>query len=191
MFAPRAISTVVSTSGRLADWFDKGQGAVRLAQGDIGGIEAFLPGVGASPTRSGGTVSRANIVDNLTGFTEQGNRVAGAIGEGRIKLNVLGDSMFDRAYNTKGGTGRSPQAFQLLDQIYLRRGSPNLLSEVIHEGTHVLDELVGTLKVPYSVNPYAWEKRAFFYERQFQRASGGNVDFGTINEMLDFIKRSY
>jgi hypothetical protein len=110
---------------------------------------------------------------------------------GDVRVNVLGDELFDRAYALKGGRGTSPQAFQLGNQIYVRRGSSSLLSDVVHEATHVLDELHATVTVPYYINPYAWEKRAFLYERQFQRAGGGAVEFNTIQEMLDFIYRNY
>lgn len=139
----------------------------------------------------GAQVTLNKLVDGLTGLTEQGNRIAAGIRSGQIRVNILGDELFDRAFALKGGAGSSPQAFQLADQIYIRRGSTNLLSDIVHEGTHVLDELLGTVTVPYQVNPYAWEKRAFFYERQFQRAGGGTVEFGSIKAMLNFIYTNY
>jgi Domain of unknown function (DUF4157) len=136
-------------------------------------------------------LSRTKITDNLTGLTQQGNRVADGIKSGKVKINVLGDELFDRAYASKGGWGSSPQAFALKEQIYVRRGAPNLLSDIVHEGTHALDNFHKNVKVPYGNNPYPWEKRAFFYERQFQLAGGGTVEFETVHEMLDFIHESY
>jgi len=31
---------------------------------------------------------------------------------------------------------------------------------------------------------WQWEKRAWFYERQFQKATGGKVEFEKIEDML-------
>jgi hypothetical protein len=138
-----------------------------------------------------GPTSKADIIDNLKGKTKQGDLVADGIHSGDIGVNVLGDELFDRAYAMKGGTGEAPQAFQVGDHTYVRRESPTLSSDLIHEGTHRLDELHGNVKVPYEINPYTWEKRAFFYERQFQLASGGNVEFRSLQEMSNFIYRAY
>jgi hypothetical protein len=110
-------------------------------------------------------LSRTKIIDGLTGLTQQGNRIADGIRSGDIKMNVLGDELFDRAYASKGGWGSSPQAFALKQKIYVRRGASNLLSDIVHEGTHALDNIHGNVRVPYGNNPYPWEKRAFFYER--------------------------
>lgn len=140
---------------------------------------------------SDASLQPVKIIDGLTGYTSQGNKIAAGLRSGDVRMNILGDEMFAKAYAAKGGLGDAPQAFALGNQIYLRRGSTNLLSEVVHEGTHVLDELHGLVKVPYHINPYAWEKRAFFFERQFQRASGGNVEFERIDSMLNFIYRNY
>ena len=136
-------------------------------------------------------LSRTKITDDLTGLTQQGNRIADGIKSGKVKVNVLGDELFDRAYASKGGWGSSPQAFALKEQIYVRSGSPSLLSDIVHEGTHAFDNFHKNVTVPYGKNPYPWEKRAFFYERQFQRAGGGAAEFETIHEMLDFIYESY
>jgi hypothetical protein len=136
-------------------------------------------------------LSRTKITDDLTGLTQQGNRIADGIKSGKVKVNVLSDELFDRAYALKGGWGSSPQAFALKEQIYVRRESPSLLSDIIHEGTHALDSYHKTVTVPYGHNPYPWEKRAFFYERQFQVAGDGAVEFETIQEMLDFIYKAY
>ncbi|MBY0588907.1 GIY-YIG nuclease family protein [bacterium] len=45
-YAPRAVTTAISTFGRGAEWLDRTQGAIQIASGDASGIEAFLPGVG-------------------------------------------------------------------------------------------------------------------------------------------------
>ena len=86
----------------------------------------------------------------------------------------------------KGGTGRTPQAFAVHEQMYLRQSSPSLLSDTVHEGTHALDRMHGFLGTTHQRG-----KRAYFYERQFQKASGGYVDFDSIGDMLHFVYDNY
>jgi len=38
---------------------------------------------------------------------------------------------------------------------------------------------------------HSFEKRAYFYERQFQQATGTSKDFETIEEMLQHIFSNY
>jgi hypothetical protein len=127
------------------------------------------------------------LVESLKGLTEQGNRVAAAIQSGDLKLNVLSDRAFEQTYRQLGGTRkRAPQAFALDDDIYVRSGSKNLRSEIVHEGTHGLDYLGG-----FKGTECQWEKRAYFFECQFQKAGGGDVEFATIKEMLEHIDKYY
>jgi hypothetical protein len=134
-------------------------------------------------------ISRESLVNSLTGFTEQGNRVAQGLETRQIGLNVLGDELFAKAYRGRNDPARV-RAFQRGEFIYIRRSSARMKSDIIHEGTHVLDEAQGSLP-SYGLNPYIWEKRAYFYERQFQVAEGGNPEFLTIESMLDHIWMNY
>lgn len=115
-----------------------------------------------------------------------------AIKNGDIGVNMLGDELFKKAYKLKGGEGSADNiaAFAVGDQIFVRRSSANILSETVHEGTHALDFLRG---LPDETTEDLWslEKRAFFYERQYQRAVGSSVDFASIDEMLEFIFENY
>jgi YD repeat-containing protein len=154
------------------------------------------PGIKNSLNLSGSasrpvSLTRESIVGGLTGFTQQGNRVAAGIRNGDIQINVLSDQMLQKAYALYGGQGAAPQAFQVGRGVYLNKTSNSLLTDTVHEGTHVLDEVGGLVRVDYNLNPYAWEKRAFFYERQFQLAKGETPEFSSIQEMLDFIYRVY
>jgi hypothetical protein len=139
----------------------------------------------------GDGLTREQILDGLTGLTKQGDRIAEGIRSGDIKLNLLSDDLFDKAFTLKGGEGASPQAFALGNKIYARRGSGNLLSDIVHEGTHAYDEIHGLVTADYGINPYTWEKRAFFHERQFQLAGGGTVEFEKLDKMLNFINECY
>ena len=61
-----------------------------------------------------------------------------------------------------------------------------MFSNVVHEGTHALDRAEDFAKgVGRSVR--ALEKRGYFYERQYQRWTGGNVRFSTVEEMLEHV----
>jgi hypothetical protein len=101
-------------------------------------------------------------------------------------LNALGDNLFEKAWRLKGGTGDAPQAFAYGEQLFVRRNASNILSEIVHEGTHGLDYLRR-----FNGTVHQLEKRAFFYERQFQLAGGGSVEFSTLGEMLRFILSAY
>jgi hypothetical protein len=133
-----------------------------------------------------GELTRVDIFDGLTGLTQQGNRVAAGIRSGDLGLNALGDDLFERAFRLKGGTGQTPQAFAYGEQIFVRRNAQNILSEVVHEGTHGLDYLRG-----FNGSVLQLENRSFFFARQFQRAGGGSVEFDTINQMQQFIRDRY
>ncbi len=63
------------------------------------------------------------------------------------------------------------------------------MSDIVHEGTHALDynRCYGWNGLPR----WAWEKRAYFYERQFQIAMGSRPDFATISDMLVHIWGNY
>ena len=123
------------------------------------------------------------MLGQLDGVTTQSTKVADAIRNGEIKVSVLGDELFDRYFG-------SSQAMAQGNKIYLRRESEYLFSESVHEGTHVLDYLDG-FGMGGSKTVWQWEKRAWFYERQYQKASGGNVEFDNVNDMLFNIYRNY
>jgi hypothetical protein len=131
-------------------------------------------------------LTRNSLIDGLSGKTQQGNRVAEGIKSGNISTNILSDELFEKAYKLKGGDGSVPQAFAYGEQIFVRKSSSNLLSDTLHEGTHSLDYLNN-----FNGNVYQLEKRAYFYERQFQKAGGGQVEFETIDKMLGFIYANY
>jgi RHS repeat-associated protein len=132
------------------------------------------------------SLTRDSLIDGLLGKTQQGNRVAKGIKSGNISTNVLSDEMFEKAFKLKGGRGTAPQAFAYGEQIFVRKNSSNLLSDTLHEGTHALDYLND-----FNGNVYQLEKRAYFYERQFQKAGGGILEHQTIDKMIGFIYANY
>jgi hypothetical protein len=158
---------------------DVGAAAQQAAESEI--LASKAGGLGAT-----GSITREGIVNGLTGLTDQGNAISASINSGATKLNVLGDNLFEQAYALKGGVGEAPQAFALENQIYLRQSSANLLSDIVHEGTHSLDYLNS-----FSGSNIEWEIRAFSAERAFQQAGGGTVEFNTERYMLNFINKNY
>ena len=107
-------------------------------------------------------------------------------------MNVVGDELFKRYYTKRHkeirGTAPKniPQAFAIRNSIYVRQTSNNILGDLVHEGTHARD-----YNNRFFGSVWQKEKRAFWYERQFQTASGSHVDFPNTNDMLYFIYRNY
>ncbi|KFF22366.1 hypothetical protein [Chryseobacterium sp. JM1] len=136
-------------------------------------------------------LSKTEIANALKGYTEQANKVAKLIEEGKMKFQILDDVKFEKMLMNSGDTleeARGTAAFCIDDKTFYRgsTSAENLLSEFVHEGTHALDHFDG-----FVGDTYQWEKRAFFHERAFQEAVGLEKDFDTIREMLDFIYVNY
>ena len=83
--------------------------------------------IAGSTGASDSALQKAKLLDGLTGVTTQGNKIADGIRAGDVRVNILEEGLFGRAYALEGGVGNAPKAFQLGNQIYLRRGSMNLL----------------------------------------------------------------
>lgn len=93
----------------------------------------------------------------------------------------MGDELFESYL----GVDKYVLAQQVGNQIYVRRGSRSMFSNLVHEGTHVLNYTNG-----FGINGasrWSWEKRAYFYERQYQIATESKVDYSTIDDMLVYI----
>jgi len=159
---------------------DKGAGGAKEGAGS----SAQAAKVGNSANASSG-MSKDTIVNALDGKTLQSSKIAEGIKSGKIKVNVLGDELFERSL----GVDKTVTAVQRGEQIYLRRSSGTILSDAVHEGTHVLDfrNNFGSS----GLSSWSWEKRAFFYERQYQLSTGRATDFQTIDDMLTHIWGNY
>ncbi|MBC8755505.1 hypothetical protein H2O64_12580 [Kordia sp. YSTF-M3] len=86
--------------------------------------------------------------------------------------------------------------------MYFRKttAADNKLEEflglIIHEGTHALESIVeASLDFKEQVlkfgNIHSKEKRAYFYQRQFQIEMGFKLDFRYLNEISKFVKNNY
>lgn len=81
-------------------------------------------------------------------------------------------------------------AFAEGSHIYLRKDSPSILSEAVHEGSHALD-FNNRFGAGGSKSVQQWEVRARYFERQFQLHTGGSVDFPGLSSMLDYVRKNY
>ncbi|MBO1628458.1 hypothetical protein, partial [Bacillus arachidis] len=55
---------------------------------------------------------------------------------------------------------------QVGNQMYVRSSSQSIVSDIFHEGTHIID--YNNKSGMSGVSSWSWEKRAYYYERQFQ-----------------------
>lgn len=137
-------------------------------------------------------LTREEMIANLRGFTKQGNKVADAIENSTIKIKILNSKQYRKMYaKTNNGSLKGidkANAFTYDEVMYFKKETSveRFMAELIHEGTHATDW------VDYFIgNNWSWEKRAFFWERQFQIAAGLKPEFATIEEMISFIKTEY
>ena len=89
--------------------------------------------------------TRDHLIDFLDGKTTQSSAIANKIRKGEIKLSVLGDELFERAFGVNGGV----VGIAIDNKIYLRRNSGTIHSDMVHEGTHAMDFLKGYLTNKY------------------------------------------
>lgn len=131
------------------------------------------------------TFTRDEIPGLIEGKTRQATKIARAIRNKKIELNFLGDKWFEEYL----GVDNNVKGVAIDNKIYLRKNSNQLLSDIIHEGTHALDYIN---KFGFNgLSQWAWEKRAYFYERQFQISTGIEVNHATIHDMLMHIWMNY
>ena len=126
-------------------------------------------------------ITAYKLVEGLRGTTRQAERVAEAVASFKINLCLLTGEHVDGEYMAKGGQG-SPTAFAYGDTLYLRADSPTLLADLVHEGTHALDYLAGFPK-----NKRLMELRAYYYDREFQKATNMPLQFDTLLDVLVFV----
>lgn len=157
------------------------------------------------------------IADNLRGFTEQANRVANIIEDGRMKVYILEEDAFKKAYLKEGGDLSryvGTEAFSSGKNNYFRetKSVVEFMSELVHEGTHALDNFakdelfdaatktitnfdewvkeVERIEELFG-NRWSFEKRAFFHERAFQEATEMVTEYKNIRKMINNIEYSY
>ena len=118
--------------------------------------------------------SRESLISELEGVTKISNDVADALKKSIIKINVLGDKLFENYL----GVDKKVKAMQIGNQLYLRNSSLSIHSDLVHEGNHALEYLAG---VPAEiVGGWEGEIRAYKAEREFQIRTNRPLEF--VNE---------
>ena len=129
--------------------------------------------------------TRDEIINSLNGVTQKSTEIANSIQNGKIKINVLGDELFESYLGCSSDT----MAMQVGNQIYVRGSSASLFSDVVHEGVHAIDFING---VDESViSSWSGETSAYSAERLFQLESGMQVQFESEEDMMVHIWSNY
>ena len=132
-----------------------------------------------------GAVTKEQLLDFINGVTPESSEIAKGIMNGTIKLNVLGDKLFEEYL----GVGDDVAGATVGNQIYLRRSSSSIHSDFVHEGKHALDFLSG---IPTSeISSWDGEIRAYTAEHFFQKAKGIQADFSDEDDIMVYVWRYY
>jgi hypothetical protein len=134
-------------------------------------------------------ITREVIIKNLVGHTRMSNKVAKYLESGEISYLILPSNEFE-AFLRSRGVKENIQHYSAATYeniMYFRKEAfiEDFMSCIVHEGSHAIDYVNG---VRYD---FAAERNAFFYERQFQKAVGLEVEYETIETMINYIKIAY
>lgn len=129
--------------------------------------------------------TRESLINEIDGHTVLSTKIASGIKNGDIHINVLGDRLFEEYL----GYGKNTIAVTIGKQIYLRSSSASIISDLIHEGTHVLDHLSGINS--QNIGRIKLELRAYKAERDFQIKTNRKVDFPNEDDIYVHVHRNY
>lgn len=145
-------------------------------------------------------ITRVEIIKNLRGFTAQGDRVADLIQSGKMKIKLKNDKAFNKYCMKMGDTleeAKATMAFAIGNKTFFRntKSIDQFMTEVVHEGTHVLDNIAmknafdagKSNKEIYAIfgDSVSAEKRAYFHERAFQKATDSVVEYEQIPDLIN------
>ncbi len=129
--------------------------------------------------------TRDSLIRELDGHTNTSTELAKRIRIGDIHINVLGDDLFER-YT---GSDKDTLAVAIGKNLYLRRSSASIVSDMVHEGKHALDYISGINT--YEIQTWPGEIRAYKAEREFQIKTKRPVDFINENDLLVHVWKNY
>lgn len=183
----------------IGEPFDLVNGGLYLAEGKpfeaalCGAAMIPLGGVFAAGGRLAKTVdteklTREAVAEVLGQTTLQGGKIADGIRKGAVKMNLLGKELYEKTLKKFGIDPKveSVQALAYKDQIYVQRDNAEVFRDIVHEGTHALDYLDD-----YQGSVYQWERRAFYFEQQFQKWVDRPLEFEDMNDMMKAIYELY
>ena len=131
------------------------------------------------------TYTRESMIKELYGYTEISTKIAKGLKNHDIHLNVLGDKLFEDYL----GVDKKTIAVTIGKQIYLRGSSASIISDLVHEGTHVLDTLAG-ISIR-NIRTWPGEIRAYKAEREFQMLTKRELNFKTEDDLYVHVWQNY
>ncbi|MDQ1856701.1 hypothetical protein [Chryseobacterium sp. WLY505] len=152
-------------------------------------------------------IPKSEITNILRGYTEQANRIAKSIDENEILVIVLDDNEFNLICQMEYGDSleKANRTIAFADglDMYFResRSIDEFLGDIIHEGTHAIENYEKRRMIIQGLSRevaekrfgdvWSKEKRAYFHERAFQKALGIKINFIRIDDMLRHIFTLY
>ncbi|KAB1231865.1 hypothetical protein [Chryseobacterium viscerum] len=151
-------------------------------------------------------IPKSEITNILRGYTEQANRIAKSIDENEILVIVLDDNEFNLICQMEYGdsldkANRTIAFADGLDMFRESRSIDEFLGDIIHEGTHAIENYDKRRMIIQGLsreeaekrfrNVGSKEKRAYFHERAFQKVLGIKISFIRIDDMLRHIFTLY
>lgn len=130
-------------------------------------------------------LTKEDIIDVLDNGTIKSKEVATGLRNGDIKLNVLGNELFESYL----GCSTDTVAMQVGNQIYVRSSSASIFSDVVHEGIHAIDFLNGVDET--IISSWIGETSAYEAEREFQLLKGFETQFISEEDMMVHIWSNY
>lgn len=155
-------------------------GVVRNVVNDTGFASKIGNNIGGTQN-----ITKDDILEALDGVTEMSTEIAERIRNGDLGINVLSDELFESYL----GCSSETVAVQIGDQIYVRRNSSSLVSDIVHEGTHAMDYFNGIDES--IISSQIGEVHAYSAERTFQIESGIPIQFENEDDMMVHIWRNY
>ncbi len=129
--------------------------------------------------------SKADIVLELNDITDDSTAIAQGILNKEIGINIVSGHVLEYYLGVKSGT----IAIQKGNQIYVRKDSASLISDIVHEGKHVLDY---NNSIPQKKIGSHWgELRAYLSEHNFQKKTGRKLDFKNADEIKVHVHLNY
>lgn len=129
--------------------------------------------------------TKEELLSDLRNVTEGSTEIAKMIEGKKIKLSVIGDELFERYL----GADKNIIALQIGNNIYVRKSSETILSDIVHEGTHAKDFFIG---VPQStISSRIGEMKAYTEEHNYQKKKYGKTVFSSVDEIKVHVYNNY
>lgn len=129
--------------------------------------------------------TKEELLSGLRNVTEKSTEIVKMIEGKKIKLSVIGDELFERYL----GADKNIIALQIGNNIYVRKSSETILSDIVHEGTHAIDHNNGISSK--DISSIKGEIKAYTEEYNYQRKKYGKTTFSSKDEIIVFVHNNY